>query len=372
MLPEYFLLIPPTVDQRFSSLQRKSRLLLLRLFLQDSFSDCTPEFRKSIIRFQRFLTTMTRKNGQDILHALGQIDVSTNIRSAILRLRPPQKLLSYAIPKFLTLLPKTQEHFVWNHPLPIEMGSAQRMVYNGNMTEVQHHDGTITSFVYEPPHIFSNAIEFSLFDSNPLAQEEAHPEKEGNSIDLGGHDTKEWYNTIEKAFGYIKIALPTWYNTLPQILQRIVPVGFDEQKHLSASYQNALGLAYMTLHPDAFKIAEAIIHESQHNKLNTLLWLDPIAKNGESEWTTSPIRPDLRPIKGVLLAVHAFLPVAALYLKHKKDHPFLEKRLESVIKSNERALETLNQKMQATKLGEKLLFHMNHLHKAIKESNAHS
>ena len=203
MLPEHFLLIPAASDQRFSSLQRKSLLMLLRLFLQDSFSDCTPTFRKKIFRFQQFLTIITPQTGRALLHVLGNVDVSTNIRSALLRLRPPQELLAYAIPKILSLLPKTKEHFVWDYPLPDSLGSAQRMVYNGSSVEVQHRDKTITAFQLETPYRFQNGIHFSLFDSNPLAQEEAHPDKEGNSIQLGGKSTQEWYQKIQQFKNYL-------------------------------------------------------------------------------------------------------------------------------------------------------------------------
>ena len=135
---------------------------------------------------------------------------------------------------------------------------------------------------------------------------------------------------------------------------------------MSASYEHALGLCYISLHPNPFTIGEAIIHETQHNKLNTALWLDQIAYNADSEWTSSPIRPDLRPIKGVLLAVHAFLPVAAFYLHHKKDNPALTHRLNDVMHKNEQALTTLKEKMDPTPLGKNLLSQMFSLHHALK------
>ena len=66
---------------------------------------------------------------------------------------------------------------------------------------------------------------------------------------------------------------------------RVVPVGFHAEQHLSASYREAPGLVYLTLHPSPLTLAEAIIHETQHVKLNALSWLDPISHNGHSEWS---------------------------------------------------------------------------------------
>ena len=94
---------------------------------------------------------------------------------------------------------------------------------------------------------------------------------------------------------------------LASTTDRLVPVGFEPEMHLSASYREAPGTVYLTLHPDPLTMAEAIIHETQHGKLNRLMWLDPVLRNGyilgmveaagEARSSTAA---------GVLLAVHAF------------------------------------------------------------------
>jgi HEXXH motif-containing protein len=71
----------------------------------------------------------------------------------------------------------------------------------------------------------------------------------------------------------------------------------------------------MSLHPGEMTLAEALIHEFSHNKLNALFEVDEVLENAWSPLYTSPVRPDPRPLHGVLLAVHAFLPVARLYEK---------------------------------------------------------
>jgi HEXXH motif-containing protein len=96
-------------------------------------------------------------------------------------------------------------------------------------------------------------------------------------------------------------------------IAQVVPVGYDPEKHLSASYQEVIGTIYMTLHPNRMTLSEALIHEFSHNKLNALFELDQVLENAWSPLYTSPVRPDPRPLHGVLLAVHAFLPVARLY-----------------------------------------------------------
>ena len=90
-------------------------------------------------------------------------------------------------------------------------------------------------------------------------------------------------------------------------------MGYDEQKHLSASYQESIGTIYLTLHPSLMTMTEAVIHEFSHNKINALFELDELLENAYWPLYTSPVRPDPRPLHGIILAVHAFQPVARLY-----------------------------------------------------------
>ena len=78
-------------------------------------------------------------------------------------------------------------------------------------------------------------------------------------------------------------------------------------------YQEAIGTIYLTLHPNVMTMTEAVIHEFSHNKVNALFELDELLENAWSPLYASPVRPDLRPLHGIVLAVHAFQPVARLY-----------------------------------------------------------
>lgn len=200
----------------------------------------------------------------------------------------------------------------------------------------------------------------ALHDTNVLWSEEAHPDKEGNAIDLGGHPVDEWLARIDEALALIEVALPTLFAELRLSLRRIVPVGYEPEMHLSASYVEAPGQIYITLHPNALTMAEAIIHETQHGKLNALSWLDAVLHNGRSEWTTSPVRDDLRPLMGVLLAVHAFVPVAALHaslaqLGHEASHQSrFAARREEVLLSNGEGIRTLHRLGAWSPIGERV------------------
>ncbi|HSN96653.1 MAG TPA: HEXXH motif-containing putative peptide modification protein, partial [Candidatus Nanopelagicales bacterium] len=167
--------------------------------------------------------------------------------------------------------------------------------------------------IARPYHAVEGGIALALADNNPVALEEAHPDKSGNAIDLGGQSAEAWAAALRGALGPIGRYLPELRREMELFVHLIVPVGYDEARHLSASYQEAIGTIYMTLHPSVMTMAEALIHEFSHNKINALFELDEVLENAFSPLYTSPVRPDPRPLHGVLLAVHAFLPVARLY-----------------------------------------------------------
>ena len=104
-------------------------------------------------------------------------------------------------------------------------------------------------------------LHLSMRDSNPLAMDEAHPDKSGNAVTLGGKTIDDWTSMLEEALGLVRTALPHWYEELKVTNKRILPVGYEPEMHLSASYREAPGIVYMTLHPDPLTMAEALVHE---------------------------------------------------------------------------------------------------------------
>jgi HEXXH motif-containing protein len=182
----------------------------------------------------------------------------------------------------------------------------------------------------------------ALADNNPLASLEAHPDKQGNALSLGGRAAGEWVAALDEARALVRIALPELATEHAGVLATVVPVGFEPERSLSASYREAIGVVYLTLHPRVAILAEALVHETQHNKLNLLSFSDPLIHD-EGVRVASPVRPDPRPLLGVLLAVHAFLPVAQLHLSLLElRHPAADgDRLEAVLAQNQAGLGVL-------------------------------
>lgn len=221
------------------------------------------------------------------------------------------------------------------------------------------------------PLLGREAPTLALSDGNPLSALEEHPDKAGNVISLGDRPLSEWKDALETAFGLIEVATPTLHAEMLETLERVVPVGYDAERHLSASYREAPGLVYLTLHPSPLTMAEALVHETQHGKLNTLSWFDPVLENAQSTWTESPVRPDLRPLWGVLLAVHAFVPVAALHLGLvERGHPLartevFSRRRKEVLEANASGLATLRRLAHPTEVGRRMLASLEELHERL-------
>ena len=200
-----------------------------------------------------------------------------------------------------------------------------------------------------------------LEDNNPIADREAHPDKLGNALSLGDRSVDVWVRTLDEALELIEAQLPTLFGEMQLYIQRLVPVGFDARQHLSASYAEAIGTIYVSLHPNPMVMAEALIHEFSHNKLNALFEVDRVLYNAFSSTHASPVRPDPRPLHGVLLAAHAFLPVAALYERMLESrHPWtsdpgFRRRLAQIVSSNHQAVSTVVAAARTTAVGRGLV-----------------
>ena len=216
----------------------------------------------------------------------------------------------------------------------------------------------------------------AAIDTNPCACRSS-PDKFGNALSLGGKSVDEWQSALNEALSLIQLTLPSFYAALPYSLNQIVPVGFEPEMHLSASYREAPGTIYMTLHPSPLTLAEAIVHEVQHGKLNTLSWFDSVLHNAMSEWTESPVRPDLRPIWGVLLAVHAFVPVALMHQRLEETNhwssrtPLFKRRRMEVLHGNENGLNLVLAKGRPTKVGARVIDGLKTLHADCVAKSSH-
>jgi len=268
--------------------------------------------------------------------------------TAPLRLeRPPARIVSMAGELVLDL-PNARS-------LTLDRGA---IAFDDQRVELSDPSGAA---VRRPYHPIRGPIALALEDNNPLSMYEAHPNKSGNRIDLGGRDASAWCESLGDALDRIERYLPELRAEHDLFVQQFVPVGFDAEAHLSASYREAIGTIYLTLHPQPMTMTEAVIHEFSHNKINALFEIDDVLHNAYFPLYKSPVRPDPRPLHGVLLAVHAFVPVARLYeaMRAAGDplaaHPSFDSRFKQIVAGNHEGIEVLREHAEPTAAGRAVL-----------------
>jgi HEXXH motif-containing protein len=302
-----------------------------------------------------------RRRAPELEHAAGVAELLATIHTdlafagalpqAVKQRRLPRRIVSLPARRVIEIPADTDHAEFHNRSIVLVSRSGQRRELSLDATPA------------DPPSFYpiTDTLLLAGVDNNPLAMSEAHPDKSGNRLDLGGRSPREWTEMLAGALELIGGYMPELRAEIDLYLQQIVPVGYDPEAHLSASYQEVIGTVYMTLHPQRMTMVEATIHEYQHNKLHAELELDPLLRNAFSPLYSSPVRPDPRPLQGVLLAVHAFFPVARLYqLMRAAGHEGtersdFERRYAQIVKGNHEGAAVLLEHGQPTPIGAELL-----------------
>ena len=210
---------------------------------------------------------------------------------------------------------------------------------------------------------------------NPLASYETHPDKRGNALTLGEASVEEWTVGLESALELVRAYAPGIHAELLLGKQCLVPIGTHTETHESASYLEFLGLIYLTLHPNSVTMAEALVHEFSHTKLNLVLRFGPLFSNAFDEHLPSPYRPDPRPLHGLVLGLHAFQAVEAFLCEVLRDPktPYsgdagLRARWVDLREKNRQALETILIHGSPTRMGKPLVSEWQKLDQALTEA----
>jgi HEXXH motif-containing protein len=108
-----------------------------------------------------------------------------------------------------------------------------------------------------------------------------------------------------------------WPQSVPDLLvvvRGVVAITAPSGVTYSASAPAVPGAILLTVRENEAPeiVAECLIHEAAHVKLDTLWSLAPMLTNGSEARFRHPWREDMRPMRGVLLGAHAFLNVAEM------------------------------------------------------------
>ncbi len=212
-----------------------------------------------------------------------------------------------------------------------------------------------------PWHPVVEPMVLALADNNPHVFSDMLSNDPAVAINTGSASVDTWTHALRACLTLTEAYLPEIRREMDLHVQIFVPTGVHPEVHRSVSFPRTLGTVYLSLHPSLMTMTEAVIHEAQHNKLHAMMELDPLVTNEPTERYHSPWRPDLRPMRGLLLAVHAFIPVEQLYARMAAaGHPLSQRpsfraRHAQIRAINRKAAETLYANAKTTPQGAALL-----------------
>jgi HEXXH motif-containing protein len=161
----------------------------------------------------------------------------------------------------------------------------------------------------------------------------------------------------------LDLLIDMWPESIPDVASRfraLLPILTPDKRWRSATTSDLPLTIQLTLadREDPLELAEALVHESAHTKLDELQVMTPLLLNGPERIFHHPWRPDPRPLIGVLLGAHAFANVLRLYesalARGTADVASLLRRVEQGHAEVASALDTLEESGDFTTVGESL------------------
>jgi HEXXH motif-containing protein len=141
---------------------------------------------------------------------------------------------------------------------------------------------------------------------------------------LDSVEREEWAKLLDEAWHL----LTRWHRgcaeELAAGLRALIPLGAGTEVFASSS-ANAFGAIAMSAKATATQLAEALVHEVQHSKLNALMDLVDLT-NTETGWVYAPWRDDPRGLIGMLHGIYAFVSVVEFWHVQRDLVPSAESR----------------------------------------------
>jgi HEXXH motif-containing protein len=188
--------------------------------------------------------------------------------------------------------------------------------------------------------------------------------------------TNKWLEVLEEAWILISQSSTLLAEEIPLGLKALVSVRSPSVEiHLSTTFQEAPGLVTMSWTPSVWVIAEALVHEYYHQKLNALTNLDPIIIGPSLDAVYySPWRDDPRPLAGILHAVYTFQGILEFWNSLLKsgiqlnDEERISHRIYKIRGHVQMGINSLREYAHFTLLGEALL---NGIEENYKQQNSY-
>lgn len=137
---------------------------------------------------------------------------------------------------------------------------------------------------------------------------------------LGASEFATWCGKLDRAWAILVEEHADYLTELSAANPVIVPAprinGF-----VAASSAASFGAIRAAMPETPAAMAETLLHELQHSKLNALLDLVPLQQPGEDRLCYAPWRQDPRPLSGLLHGIYAFVGVTEYWYRQWQSHP---------------------------------------------------
>ena len=130
--------------------------------------------------------------------------------------------------------------------------------------------------------------------------------------------------TMMESIAISERAQQPWYAWVTAVSKVLVPLrsagnGVAGQRQVnSASSRQLPGLLQLSVH-DPIQVLEALIHETAHHHMFLVEASGPVVNPSHEGTYPSPLRPEPRPLRGVLAAYHALVYMCAFYVDVLRD-----------------------------------------------------
>ena len=158
-----------------------------------------------------------------------------------------------------------------------------------------------------------NSLEVTFDDLDPYREfSEPTPPSPLSEVEY-----EKWARLLDEAWKLLAQWHEGYAVELSVGLTSLVPLSADRHV-VAASSTLAFGSVALSDKGSATELAEALVHELQHSKLNALIDLVELGGRGGGAHFYAPWRNDARPLEGLLHGIYAFTAVAEFWRAQRK------------------------------------------------------
>jgi len=213
----------------------------------------------------------------------------------------------------------SQQSLSGDLPVEIEAYDQSGILKAGNKVIARFDTDRRLSFVTSNNSVKIADRHFLPFDIQLIASEDAPELCHSGVAAPKNFADAEPASVVQAVLRGLDVLCKVWPECVPDILafvRGIVAIDLAGSSTFSASAPAAPGIILLTVRADEDPemVAECLVHEVSHLKLDALWTSRAILTNDDQARFRHPWRPDPRPMRGVFLGAHAFMNVAEFAL----------------------------------------------------------